>query len=121
MVRNVRRVGDVRLVTGDEHVVLGRDQVGLDVVGTHPRRELVGGQRVLGPIPGRAAVADDQHLVRRRIVSAWLVLVRERRAGDGAGDEQEREGAGTEQPSAKTGTGHARSQYAYAPTGVNDQ
>jgi hypothetical protein len=54
-------------------------------------------------------------------MSTWLVLVREGRAGERAGDEQEREGAGTEQPSAKTGTGHARSQYAYTPTGVNDQ
>jgi hypothetical protein len=76
---------------------------------------------VLGPVPGRAAVADDQHLVGRRVMRAGLVGVTEGRAGDRAGDEQEREGAGTEQAGAKTGTGHARTQYAHGRGWVNDR
>ena len=48
---DVGRAGDLVLVSGDEHAVLVGDEVGLDVVGAHPRAELVGGERVLGPVP----------------------------------------------------------------------
>ena len=35
--RDVGRAADLVLVPGDEHAVLGRDEVGLDVVGAHAR------------------------------------------------------------------------------------
>ena len=57
---DIGRAGDLRLVPGDQMAVLGEDQVRLDEVGPHPGGELVRGERVLGPVPGRAAVADDQ-------------------------------------------------------------
>ena len=62
VVGDVGRRRDVVLVTRDEHVVLGRDQVGLDVVGAHARGELVAGQRVLGPVARGAAVPDHERL-----------------------------------------------------------
>ena len=60
MLRNVGRARDVVLVAGDEQVVLGRDEVGLDVVRAHVDRQLVGAERVLGPVGRRAAMADDE-------------------------------------------------------------
>ena len=51
---------DLVLVPDDQHVILGRDQVGLDVVGAHPGGQLVTGQRVFRAVPGGAAVADHQ-------------------------------------------------------------
>ena len=59
---DVGRRGDVVLVAGDEDAVLGRHQVGLDVVGAHPRGQLVAGERVLGPVAGGPAVTDHQRL-----------------------------------------------------------
>jgi len=53
---------DLVLVAGDEDVVLGRDQIGLDVVRAHPRGEGVGGERVLGAMPGRPAMTDRERL-----------------------------------------------------------
>jgi hypothetical protein len=47
------------LVAGDHHAVLGQHQVGFDVVRTLADRQVVAGQRVLGPVARRAAVADD--------------------------------------------------------------
>ena len=61
-VGHVRGAGDLVLVASDQHAILGGDQVGLDEVGAHVDRELVGGERVLGPVGGRAAVRDDQRL-----------------------------------------------------------
>jgi hypothetical protein len=52
--------GDVVLVSGHELVVLGGHQVGLDVVGAHLDGELVGGEGVLRPVAGAAAVTDHQ-------------------------------------------------------------
>ena len=51
--------GEHRLVAGEQRAVLGHHQVGLDVVRALRDGQLVGGQRVLGPVARRAAVADD--------------------------------------------------------------
>jgi hypothetical protein len=116
MVGYVRGVGDVRLVPGDEDVILGGHQVGFDVVGAHARAELVRGERVLGAIAGRAAVADDEHVVSPWMVvaTAGAVAMGEGRAGEGAGDEQEAEGAGEQEAGAHAGGGHGCTQYASA-------
>jgi hypothetical protein len=63
VVRDVRGAADLRLVPGDQHTVLRGHEIGLDVVGAHPRRELVRRERVLRPVAGRAAVADDREVV----------------------------------------------------------
>ena len=60
-VGDVGRRGDVVLVAGDEHAVLGRHEVGLDVVGAHARGQRVAGERVLGAVAGGAAVSDHDH------------------------------------------------------------
>ena len=60
MARDVGRARDLVLVAGDEDAVARRDEVGLDVVGAHPDRELVRGERVLGSVRARAAVADHE-------------------------------------------------------------
>jgi hypothetical protein len=57
---HVGGAADLRLVPGDQHAILGDHQIGLDVVRAHPRGQLVGGQGVLRPVAGRAAVSDDQ-------------------------------------------------------------
>jgi hypothetical protein len=64
--RELGPLGDVggaaehRLVAGDQHAVLGGDEVGLDEVGAHLDRLAVGFERVLGQDAARAAVADDE-------------------------------------------------------------
>jgi hypothetical protein len=45
--------------------------------------------------------------------TARAVTVREGRAGEGAGDEQERERAGAQEAGANAGEGHGCTQYAY--------
>ena len=78
MVGDVGRAGDLRLVAGDEHAVLGDDEVGLDVVGALARRQLVGGERVLRPVAGRAAVADHERLGLVRLCGlawAWAAVL----------------------------------------------
>ena len=61
VLRDVGRLGDVRLVPVDEEAVLGRDEVGLEVVGAHAGGELRSPARgVLRPVPGGAAVAEDE-------------------------------------------------------------
>ena len=47
----------------DEHAVLRDDEVGLDVVRALLHGELVGGQRVLRAVAGRAAMTDHERLV----------------------------------------------------------
>ena len=47
---DVGRAADLVLVPGDEHAVLGRDEVGLDEVGARQDRLLVRRQRVLGAV-----------------------------------------------------------------------
>ena len=64
--RHVRGPGDLVLVAGDEPPVARGDHVGLDEVGAELDRELVGRQRVLGPVRGRAAVGDDDRAVHGR-------------------------------------------------------
>ena len=49
-------------MAGDEHAVLRGHEVRLDVVGAHARGEGVGGEGVLGAVPGCAAVADHERL-----------------------------------------------------------
>src|SRR5262249_36236491 len=57
---HVGRAADLRLVPGDQHVVHGRTQVRLDEVGAHAGGQLIRGERVFGPVAGRAAMADDK-------------------------------------------------------------
>ena len=58
MIGDVGRVGDRILVPRDEHIVLGRDEVGLDEIGALLDREVIGRQRMLGTQPARAAMGD---------------------------------------------------------------
>ena len=63
---DVGGAADFVLVAGDEHAVLGRDEIGLDEIRAHLDREAVGLERVLGPMAAGAAVADDQRGAGRR-------------------------------------------------------
>jgi len=56
---DVGGAADLGLVAVHQHAVLGHDQVGLDEVGALAGSELVGGDGVLGPVAGRAAVGED--------------------------------------------------------------
>jgi len=56
----VCRATHLVLVARDEHAVFRRDEVRLDEIRTHLGGEAVAFERVLGPMPARAAVADDQ-------------------------------------------------------------
>jgi hypothetical protein len=56
---DVRRAADLVLVPRDEHAVLRAHEIGLDDVRAHLDREGVGLDRVLGAVPARAAVRDD--------------------------------------------------------------
>ena len=60
---DVRRTADLRLVPGHQHVVPGRDEVRLDVVGAHPGGQLVRRQRVLRSVSRRAAMSDHHEVV----------------------------------------------------------
>ncbi len=60
--RHVGRAGDVGLVAGDEHAVPGRHQVRLDEVGAQLDAAAVAFERMVGQVPGGAAVADHQGL-----------------------------------------------------------
>ena len=51
--------GELGVVAGDEHAVGRADQVRLDEVRPHPDGQLVAGEGVLGPVPRRAPVPDD--------------------------------------------------------------
>jgi hypothetical protein len=55
---DVRRARDVVLVPCDEDVILRRDEVGLDVVGSQRDGELVRRERVLRPVAARSSVSD---------------------------------------------------------------
>ena len=66
VVGDVGGATDLVLVPGDEDAVLRRDEVRLDVVGAEPDRGLVAGQRVLRPVPARAAVPDHGRRARVR-------------------------------------------------------
>jgi hypothetical protein len=57
---------DLRLVPGDQRAVPGHHEVGLDAVGAHLDGELVGAQRVLGPVARRAAVRDHERPALRQ-------------------------------------------------------
>jgi hypothetical protein len=65
--------GDVRLVSRHELVVLGGDQVRLDVVGAQLDGVPVGRQGVLRPVAGGAAVADDDRAVHPGAVTSLAV------------------------------------------------
>ena len=91
---------DLRLVARDEKAVLGGDEVGLDEVGAHARGELVGRERVLGPVAGGAAVADDQGLPAGggHAVSGAVAAAGAGRAGDRDGQEQDERQRGADGP-----------------------
>ncbi len=59
-IRDVGRAAHLVLVTRDQDAVFRRDEIGLDEVGAHLDRKAVGFQRVLRPVPARAAVRDDE-------------------------------------------------------------
>jgi hypothetical protein len=65
------------LVSRDQHAVLRRHEVGLDVVGPQGDPEPVGLQRVLRPVRAGAAVGDDERrlAVEGRKVSHGPVLL----------------------------------------------
>ena len=63
VVGDVGGTGDLVLVPGDQHAVLGGDQVGLDVVGALSDRQPVGLEGVLRPVAAGAAVGDDDRPV----------------------------------------------------------
>ena len=65
---DVGRPGDLVLVPRHQHAVLGRDEIGLDVVRAHPGAERVGGERVLRSVAGGAAVGDHQRVGLGRLV-----------------------------------------------------
>ena len=50
-------------MTGDEHAVLGRHEVGLDEVGALLDRQFVGRQRVFWAVTARTAVSDHERTV----------------------------------------------------------
>ena len=50
---------------GDEYTVAGHLEILLDVVGSKPEREVVGGDRVLRGMPRSSPVADVEY---RRVV-----------------------------------------------------
>jgi len=60
MLPDVRRASDVVLVPRDQLAVLGGDEVRLDEVGAHLDGQRVGGDRVLGAVRRRAAMADHE-------------------------------------------------------------
>ena len=59
--------GDVVLVPRDEHVVLGRHQIGLDEIGALLDRQFIGGERMFGPQAAGAAMRDDDRGGERRL------------------------------------------------------
>ena len=99
VVGDIRGPGDLVLVAADQDAVPGADEVGLEEVGPHPHGQLVGLERVLGPVPGGPAVADDprllggEHGVRglgaRRAVTAG--------GGGGGGGHEGQSGSGQEE------------------------
>ena len=50
MIGNVGRAGEIGVVAGDQHLVLGQNQVRLDAVGAFLQRQLVACDGVLGPL-----------------------------------------------------------------------
>ena len=60
LLRHVGGARNVILMARDQHAILGRHQIGLDEIDTIVDREAVGRERVLGPMTGRAAMADHQ-------------------------------------------------------------
>ena len=73
-VGDVGGAADLGLVAGDERAVAGGDEVDVDGVGAHPDRELVGGERVLGPVAGGAAVPDDHDPRRPSARPRWAAV-----------------------------------------------
>ena len=111
VLRDIGRVLDLGLVARDEHAVLRDRQVGLDVVGAQARGEPVGGERVLRPVAGRAAVPDHE------LLRAVAVGLGTRFGGCGhhrEHDDQQRKG---EKASACC---HAPHETPCGPIGVNE-
>ncbi|MCG3187749.1 MAG: hypothetical protein IOMNBAOH_02412 [Rhodocyclaceae bacterium] len=58
------------LVPGEQFAVPGHDQIGLNVAGPLLDGQRIAFERVLGPVTGRAAMADhDRRVPRQRVVS----------------------------------------------------
>ena len=93
MLGDVRGVRDVRLVARDQHAVLGRHQVRLDVVRAQLDRQPVRLECVLGQVAARAPVADHE---RTRLLG-FGGGCRESDQGDG-GEKRAGEGAGRHRP-----------------------
>ena len=74
MARHVGRAADLILVTCNEHVVLRRDEIGLDVIRAHCNCQLVRTERVLRPVSARAPVADYQWLGVRALRALRFIL-----------------------------------------------
>ncbi|CUR59688.1 hypothetical protein NOCA1190040 [metagenome] len=70
--RDVRGAADLRLVPRHEDAVAGHHQVGLDEVRALAGSELVGGDGVLGPVAGRAAVGEHRGTAGRDALAAHL-------------------------------------------------
>jgi hypothetical protein len=52
-------------VAGDEDVILRRDQVRLDEIGAQLDRQLIGRERVLGPVAAGATMGDHDGMENR--------------------------------------------------------
>ena len=62
--RHVGGLAELMLVARDQHAVLRRHEVGLDVVGAHLDRQTIRLERVFGTIPARAAMRDHERARR---------------------------------------------------------
>ena len=58
--------GQLVLVARNQHQILGRDQIRLDIIRALIDRAFIGRQRVFGSLGARTAVGDDQHILRCR-------------------------------------------------------
>ena len=92
--RDVGGAADLVLVAGDEHAVLGRDQVGLDIVGAELDGESVGGEGVLGAVTRCTAVRE--HLGRGVVVAIVALVAVRLGGGDREDGNGERGGKGAE-------------------------
>jgi hypothetical protein len=78
-------------VAGDQVAVLGRDEIGLDVVGAELDRQGVALERVVGQIAGGAAVADDEGLLGAAAVRIPAAGIRRARRNDETAGEHDEE------------------------------
>ena len=60
VIGDVGGAADLIFVPGDQMPVFGRYDIGLDEVGALVQRQRIGSERVLRPLPRRAAMADNE-------------------------------------------------------------